>query len=138
MSLCDDCIHREVCRWEVSNGEPCEDYISNTIYIIPEQTEKPIKIISHDVAIKSNNDNSINIIKKLSPLETKKLFIDLFGTTDVGVLSCNDMSDEELNRMLDELNSIPEEYVVPIEEWKRLEYTNEEAIELSEHSNICG
>lgn len=138
MSLCDSCIHCKVCRFEVANGEPCNDYINNTIYIIPEQTEKHIKIISHDVATKSNNDNSINITKKLSSLESKKLFIDLFGTTDVGVLSCNDISDEELNRMLDELNSIQEEYVVPIEEWKRLGYTDEEARELSEHSNIYG
>lgn len=29
MSLCDNCIHQRVCRWEVPNDAPCNDYISN-------------------------------------------------------------------------------------------------------------
>jgi hypothetical protein len=27
MSLCDNCIHKKVCRWEVPNDTPCDDYI---------------------------------------------------------------------------------------------------------------
>lgn len=27
MSLCNNCIHRKVCRWEVSNDTLCDDYI---------------------------------------------------------------------------------------------------------------
>lgn len=28
-SLCDTCIHANVCRFEVTRGEACEDYIIN-------------------------------------------------------------------------------------------------------------
>ena len=28
MNLCDNCIHRKVCRWEVPNDTSCSDYIN--------------------------------------------------------------------------------------------------------------
>ena len=39
-------------------------------------------------------------------------------------------------RIVDKWNSIPEEYIIPIEDWKKLGYTDEEAKELAEASNI--
>ena len=28
MNLCDNCVHRKVCRWEVPNDTSCDDYIN--------------------------------------------------------------------------------------------------------------
>jgi len=45
-------------------------------------------------------------------------------------------TDDEIKRMVDEFNNIPEEYIIPIEHWKRLGYTDEEAKELEQASKI--
>lgn len=44
----------------------------------------------------------IEIKRKLSLSEIKNIF----GTTDIGILECNDMTDKEFNRIVDEFNNI--------------------------------
>lgn len=132
-------ISLEQLKREVADGTiKCFANYDNKVFIIPSVKDKPLKIVYDDNWAMNLNGYNAEFSRKLTDLEFKNLLIDTFGTTDVGVLDCNDISDEELNRMLDELNSIQEEYAVSIEEWKRLGYTDEEARELSEHSNIYG
>lgn len=38
----------------------------------------------------------------------------IFGSTDLGMLDCSDMTDEEINRIVDNWNGVPEIYIVPL------------------------
>ena len=74
---------------------------------------KPIKIVYQDeVLIIPTDDGNIEIRKKLSPMEAVQFIEALFGTTDLGILDCSDMTDKEIDKIVDEWNSIPEEYVL--------------------------
>jgi hypothetical protein len=48
------------------------------------------------------NPYIIEIKRKLSPSEIESIF----GSTNIGALDCSDMSDEEIDRIVDEFNSI--------------------------------
>lgn len=107
----------------------------NTMFILPnEPKDKPIKIVFGDDVKVAENGNDIEIKRKLSDIETEKLLIDIFGTTNIGILNCSDMTDEEINKIVDKWNSIPEQYAIPIEDWKKLGYSDEEAEELAKAS----
>ena len=85
----------------------------NTLFILPKESkDKSIKIIFEDDVKVTANDNDIEIKRKLSNIEAEKLLIDIFGTTNIGILNCSDMTDEEINKIVDKWNSIPEEYVI--------------------------
>lgn len=69
--------------------------------------DRPVKMIYEDDAkIIQTNDYTLEYTRKLSPMEAEKLFMDLFGTTDVGILDCSDMSDEEFKRIVDKYNAL--------------------------------
>lgn len=72
--------------------------------------DKPIKIVFEDDVKVTANGNEIEIKRKLSDIEAKKLLNDVFGTTDIGILDCSDMTDEEIDKIVEKFNSIPEEY----------------------------
>ena len=55
---------------------------------------------------------TIEIKKKLSAYEIEAIF----GTTNIGILDCSGIPDEEVDRIVDKWNSIPEEYIIPIKE----------------------
>lgn len=81
---------------------------SQTLIIFPKEKDKTIKIVGKDsVKVSMVGDNTFEITKRLTPMETEALLKDVFGTTDVGVLDCDNMSDEEFYRIIDELNNIP-------------------------------
>ena len=83
---------------------------------IPEDKEKPIKVIYEDNSgFVKTNDCTIEYIRRLTPMESEAVLMGMFGTADIGVLDCSDMTDEEIDRIVDAWNSIPEEYLVPIE-----------------------
>lgn len=75
----------------------------NTMFIVPnESKDKPIKIVfENDVAITIDNDD-ITIKRKLSRFEAEKLLTDIFGTTNIGVVDCSNMTDEEIERAINE------------------------------------
>lgn len=109
----------------------------NTMFILPnEPKDKPIKIVFEDDVKVTANGNDIEIKRKLSDVEAEKLLNDIFGTTNIGILNCSGMTDEEINKIVDKWNSIPEEYVIPIEDWKKLGYSDEEAEELAKASRL--
>ena len=59
---------------------------------IPENKDKPIKIVfEDDLKVIQTNDCTIEVIKRLSPMESEKLLKDMFSTTDIGVLDCSDI-----------------------------------------------
>lgn len=64
----------------------------------PKDRDKPVKMIYRDDTemIIQIDDYTFEYTRKLSPVEAEKLFMDLFGTTKVGILDCSDMSDEEI------------------------------------------
>ena len=82
-----------------------EDFYANpnTMFIVPnESKDKSIKVVfENSVAITIDNDN-IEIKRKLSRLEAEQLLIDLFGTTNIGVFDCGDITDEEIDRYINE------------------------------------
>lgn len=43
-------------------------------------------------------------------------FKETFDINNIGTPDCSNMTDEEINRIADKLNSIPEEYLVPVED----------------------
>lgn len=84
---------------------------------IPEDIEKPIKVVyKDDSGFIKTNDCTIEYFKRLTPMESKHLFANIFGSTNIGILDCSDMTDEEINEIVDRYNSIPHKYLVPIEE----------------------
>ena len=61
---------------------------------IPENKDKPIKVVYENaVRLTRIDDCTIEYTKRLTPMETERLFMDLFGTTDVGVVCCEDASE---------------------------------------------
>ena len=82
-----------------------EDFYANpkTMFIVPnESKDKSIKVVfENSVAITTDNDD-IEIKKKLSRFEAEKLLIDIFGTTNIGIFDCSDITDEEIDRYINE------------------------------------
>lgn len=69
---------------------------SQTLIIFPKEKDKAIKIVDKDsVRVSMVGDNTFEITKRLTPMETEALLKDMFGTTDVGVLDFGNMSDRE-------------------------------------------
>lgn len=93
--------------WTDKMLEILEEAKENEYIFIPENRDRPIKMIYEDDArIIQTNDYTLEYTRKLSPMEAEKLFMDLFGTTDVGILDCSDMSDEEFERIVDKFNEL--------------------------------
>lgn len=71
----------------------------NAMFIIPVTPDyKPIKIAFLDDLEITNSENEydLEIKKKLSKFEVEKFLNDIFGTTNLGILSCEDI-EEKLN-----------------------------------------
>ena len=73
---------------------------------VPEDKDRPIKMVYEDdfKAIQTN-DCTIEVVKRLTPMESEKLLNDIFGTTDVGILDCSDIADEEIDKIVEEVNN---------------------------------
>lgn len=56
-------------------------------------------VIEEDIKITGDGD-IVEIKKRLSSMESEKLFIDLFGTINVGVLDCSNMTDAEIDSLI--------------------------------------
>lgn len=68
---------------------------------IPEDKEKPIKMVyEDDSGFVKTNDCTIEYVKRLTPMESEQLLKEMFGTTNIGVLDCSDMTDEEIDRIV--------------------------------------
>ena len=75
------------------------------VYITPPPNDKPIKIVYEDSWSLEDNGNEIIVSKRLSEMESKNFLMEWFGTTDVGVLDCSDMSEEEIEEILNAFNN---------------------------------
>ena len=64
------------------------DYITtdSNIYIIPKQTNKPIKIVKENEWLMTLKGYEIELSKKLTCAEAKRLLMSIFDTVDIGVL----------------------------------------------------
>lgn len=96
-------------------------YIHSGSVLTKEQTdmmyklaEKPIKIIFEDVTEVNMNGYDIEIKGRLSGIEAEKVISNIFGTTNIGVLDCSDMTDEEIDRIVDKWNEVPELQIIPV------------------------
>lgn len=81
-----------------------ERYIS-----VEELHQKPIKIVYEGDVKVEGRDNEIIVSQKLNEMMAENLLMELFGTTDVGILDCSDMTEEEIeeiDRIVDEFNKI--------------------------------
>lgn len=82
---------------------------------VPENKDKPIKVVYEDDAkVTQTSDFTIKFVKKLRGMELEKFLEDMFGTTKIGIFDCSGMTDEEVDKIVEKFNSIPEEYTVPI------------------------
>lgn len=82
---------------------------NNTYFILPEPKDKPIKVVIEDSVKVTSNGNVIEIKKHLSSVEAENLLNDIFGTTDIGILDCSDMTEEEIaeiDKIIDEFNKV--------------------------------
>ena len=80
---------------------------NDNIFIFPVQNDKPVKIVIEDnVKVSSVSDYDIEIKKKFNSLETEKLLKDIFGDTNIATYDCSDMSDEEIDRIVNKWNDI--------------------------------
>jgi hypothetical protein len=61
---------------------------------------KPLKIVIEDDIKIIGDGDIVEIEKRLSPMEVEKLFIDLFGTTNVGTLDYSEIVDEALKKQV--------------------------------------
>ena len=79
------------------------------IYITPPPNDKPIKIVCENSWSLEGNGYEIVASKRLSEMESKNLLMELFGTTNVGILDCSNMTEEEIaeiDKIVDEFNGI--------------------------------
>lgn len=79
------------------------------IYIIPSPNDKPIKVVYGNDWKVEDDRNELVFSKRLSEIESENLLMELFGTTDVGILDCSNMTEEEIaeiDRFVDEYNKI--------------------------------
>ena len=79
------------------------------VYVIPSPNDNPIKVVYRDDWKVEGDGNEIVFSKRLSEMESKNLLMELFGTTDVGILDCSDMTEEEIaeiDKLIDKFNSI--------------------------------
>ena len=88
--------------------------------MIFEFAEKPIKVIFEDVTELKMDGYNIEIKGKLSGIQAEKIIGNIFGTTDIAALDCSDMSEEEIDRIVDNFNSIPEVYPIRTEDLKKI------------------
>lgn len=73
-------------------------------FILPKNKDKPITIAFEDEKnVISIDDCTFTFSRKLTPMQSEKLLKDIFGTTDVGVLDCSNMYDEEFNEIINKL-----------------------------------
>lgn len=100
---CDECTRG--CKHYYQCGS-CDYYMDddmkndNIYFIVSEPKDKPIKLVVENNIKMTTNGNVIEIKKHLSTTEVKKLLNDIFGSTNIGVLDCDGMSDEEVERMV--------------------------------------
>ena len=66
---------------------------------IPEDKDRPIKIVYENDGVIEISDCTIEYTRKLSPIESENLLRNMFGTIDVGMIDCSDMSDEEIDKI---------------------------------------
>lgn len=59
--------------------------------------DRPIKVIyEDDHSLVDVGDCTIEYVRKLSPMESENLFRDIFGTTDIGVTSIDNIKTDYL------------------------------------------
>lgn len=56
------------------------------------------------------NEYAFELKLKLSDSQIKSIF----GTTELAMLDCSDMTDEEIDKLVDKLNEIPELQMIPV------------------------
>lgn len=67
---------------------------------ITEDKERPIKMVyEDDFKVMQTDDFTIETVRRLTPMESEQLLENMFGSTDIGVLDCSDMSQEEIDRI---------------------------------------
>lgn len=68
---------------------------------ISEDKEKPIKIVfENDSDFVEIDDCMIEYIKRLSSMDSEQFLKEIFGAINIGVFDCSDMTDEEINRIV--------------------------------------
>lgn len=68
---------------------------------IPEDKEKPIKIVfENDSDFVETDDCMIEYIKRLSSMDSEQFLKKMFGLTNICVFDCSDMTDEEIDRIV--------------------------------------
>ena len=70
--------------------------------------KKTIKVVFENCPELEMDGNDVKITYKLSEFEIKNIF----GTTEMALLDCSGMTDEEIDEIVDAFNAIPEEYIV--------------------------
>lgn len=60
----------------------------------------------------SNEYNEYNFELKLRLSDSQ--IKNIFGTTELAMLDCSNMTDEEINRIVDKWNEIPELQIIPV------------------------
>ena len=63
---------------------------------VPEDKDRPIKVVYENDGLIEVDDCTIEYTRRLSPTESEKLFRDMFGTTDVGVISIDNIKTDYL------------------------------------------
>lgn len=75
---------------------------------VTEDKDKPIKIVyENDLKIAHIDDYTFEISGKIYGIKAERIISNMFGTTELAMLDCSDMTDEEIDRIVNELNSIP-------------------------------
>lgn len=64
---------------------------------IPEDKNRPIKVVYEDNdGLVATDDCTIEYTRKLSSMESENLLTDMFGTTDIGVISIDNIKTDYL------------------------------------------
>lgn len=84
-----------------------EQLRSTMKFIIPTDIDKPLKLVyEDDVKVVENDDGTIKFVRKLKPLEAEQVLKCMFGTTDVGILNCNNTTTEVLEEIVKQWEKI--------------------------------
>lgn len=100
-----DCNEFDSCLMDLLAADALEDMNrriaklekqkSDMVYVIPTDTDKPLKLVyEDDVTVIENDDASITVQKALSRLETKRFLEYIFGTTNIGVYGFSNIKED--------------------------------------------
>lgn len=88
-------ISLEKLKKEIADGTIKCFANDDKIFIVPNPSDKPLKIVYDDNWVMNLDGYSARFSRELTDLEFKRLLIEVFGTSDIGTINKDDFTEDE-------------------------------------------